>query len=319
MKTLLLRLLWFSYFCYDYLSCIPSFKRIRDIDSKLSIKLSNYLRANKTKTNIVIFACYEKDLKDDYINYFISKLKDCQLIIINNSNENKPSISEVGKRVVWINRPNFSRDIGAYRLGISACKRSKLKPSDTITLTNDSFFVLKDSFFDFLVSPLQSEVIGHSFSSSPEPHIRSYCLRFNPKILDKLAIYLARIKPLRSRYSAIIQGEIGMSKNVLLKRDFRIRLLHSPVESIKKQRINNTSGDFILDPYEISQTTTTYMPEIIKREVVEKGLAKSKLVASMVSQSSLPNNVKNSILHRMLIDKTKKNLAYRFKRFIGEI
>ena len=112
-----------------------------------------------------------------------------------------------------------------------------------------------------------------------------------------------------------------MSKNVLLQ--YKIVLwVYSGVFKSRKFPNKNEEiyiKNFLKDPYELSSSSYTYQPDVIKREVFEKGLAAKEQVFFLVENSDLPQGAKREILKTILISKRYFGIKNRLKLAIGEI
>jgi hypothetical protein len=320
MKIIIRNVVWYFYYLYDRIKCQPSKNSARAIDDRLSNQIEIEI-AQARPQKVIIFAAYEKERDDDYIEYFISMVEHSLVIIINNTSNHEYGVEKKNRSVIWVNRPNFGRDIAAYKLGIRSVVSAKCKHIKDLSLINDSLYILKSSFFDFFTIEFSEDVLVHSYSSVPRPHARSYLIRLKPKVLDSLGTYLETIPFAKSRYNAIINGEIGMSKNVLLQ--YKIVLwVYSGVFKSKKFPNKNEEiyiKNFLKDPYELSSSSYTYQPDIIKREVFEKGLAAKEQVFFSVENSDLPQGAKREILKTILTSKRYFGIKNRLKLAIGEI
>jgi hypothetical protein len=302
--------------------CLPSENSVKEIDNKLSTLLANAIDEKKFE-KVIIFATYEKELSDEYIKYFLSMVNHSLTVIINNTIKHEFGVERKDESVIWVNRPNFGRDIASYKLGVRSVLRSNCNHIKDLSLINDSLYILKSKFFDFFTIEFSDDVLAHSYSTLPRPHARSYLMRVKPKLLDRIDAYLETIPFSKSRYNAVINGEVGISKNVLLQ--YKIVLwaysgvfkkMFSEVKDIEeKVFIEN----FLKDPYELSSTSSLFQPNVIKREVYEKGLASKEKVFSVIENSELPDSAKTELLKQILISKRHFGIANRFKLAIGEI
>lgn len=348
MKKLIRNVAWYFYYLYDRTRCLPKKNSVEAIDNRLSRQITLEIE-QAAPEKVIIFATYEKARDDRYIDYFLSMVENSLVIIINNTSNNEYDVEKQNRSVIWVNRPNFGRDISSYKLGIRSVVSSKCKTIKDVSLINDSLYILKSRFFGFFTIDFPEDVFAHSFSTAPRPHARSYIMRLKPKVLKRLDTYLGSIPFAKSRYNAVTNGEIGMSKNVLLK--YKIGLwaysgifkrLFSPNEvreidvygsnyisnayisepnellvSDIKERLN--IENFLTDPYELSSGSIMYSPDVIKREIFEKGLATKAQVFFSVENSDLPEDAQNHILKQILITKRHFGIKNRLKLAIGEI
>lgn len=348
MKKIIRNIAWYSYYLYDRMKCLPSENSVKEIDNKLSTLLANAIDEKKFE-KVIIFATYEKEPSDEYIKYFLSKVDHSLTVIINNTIKHEFGVERKDESVIWVNRPNFGRDIASYKLGIRSVLRSKCHPIKDLSLINDSLYILKSKFFDFFTIEFSDDVLAHSYSTLPRPHARSYLMRVKPKLLDRLDAYLETIPFSKSRYNAVINGEIGMSKNVLLKykiglwaysgifkdvysgteiRDLDVYssdyISNKYMPKVTKTLENDIKekifiGNFLKDPYELSSTSSMFQPNVIKREVYEKGLASKEKVFSAIENSELPDSAKTELLKKILISKRHFGIKNQLKLAIGEI
>lgn len=340
MKSIIKALLWKLYYYIDYVKCRPHFSKVIKADDALCSEMVEMLESINLSGSVVIIATYNKSSRSSYINYLISKLKYGVVVVVNNSDSQTYNSEIIEENVIWVDRPNYLRDIGAYRLAVKAISQLKNAKLNRIVLMNDSFYVLREDFFKHISQPFEEDVIAHSFSENPTPHFRSYWLSLKPNLISALNGYLQQIPPTTSRYAAIKMGELGMSRyvflnyvcNVLPIADsacdrnsvaYMADIIDKKYDSnqsvktmaIKKLRYHNES----LDPYETAKASDYFIPAIIKREIYEKGLANKVQCLFWINSSDIPDHIHNDIAREVLINKRPRNLANSFKIKIGEI
>lgn len=348
MKKIIRNVLWYFYYIYDRIKCMPIKNSVIEIDNRLSIQLADKINQQKCE-KVIVFATYEKEPDDEYLKYFISMVDQSLVIIINNTNKHEYGVKKKNGFVLWVDRPNFGRDISSYKLGIRSVLRAKCNQIKDISLLNDSLYILKSKFFNFFEIEFSEDVLAHSYSTVPRPHARSYLMRLKPKVLESLETYLETIPFGKSRYNAVINGEVGMSKNTLLNYKiglwaytavFKGMYSETEVQDLDVYGSNYISNTFILhpketlvrdirekirienilkDPYEISSSSLMHHPDVIKREVFEKGLASKERVFFSIENSDLPDGAKIELLKQILISKRHLGIKNRFKLAIGEI
>lgn len=169
MKKIIRHTLWYFYYLYDRIKCKPSKNSVKEIDNRLSIQLADEINQQKCE-KFIIFATYEKEPDDEYLKYFISMVDHSLVIIINNTNKNKYDVMKKNGFVVWVDRPNFGRDIASYKLGVRSVLRVKCNQIKDITLLNDSLYILKSKFFNFFKIEFSEDVLAHSYSTVPHPY-----------------------------------------------------------------------------------------------------------------------------------------------------
>jgi hypothetical protein len=348
MKKIIRNIVWYFYYLYDRIKCWPNKSSVEAIDNRLSKQITLEI-AQAAPKKIIIFATYEKVRNDPYIEYFLSMIESSLVIIINNTSNKKYEVETQNRSVIWVNRPNFGRDISSYKLGIRSVVRAKSKQIKDLALINDSLYILKSNFFEFFNIEYPEDILAHSYSTEPRPHTRSYLMRLKPKVLESLDAYLDNIPFAKSRYNAVINGELGMSKNVLLK--YKIGLwaysgIFKRISSAKEVRdldlydsnfiskkylvhlneslasdIKEKIGidNFLKDPYELGSSSRMHEPDVIKREVYEKGLASKAQVFFSIENSDLTECAKSQLLKKILISKRYIGIKNRFKLAIGEI
>lgn len=348
MKKLMRNIIWYCYYVYDLLRCVTHKGKVRIADLELLTKVSTFV-AQRNPKKVIIFAAYEKKPDDPYISFFLEGVGDALTIVINNTDRDKYGVDCLSESLIWVNRPNFGRDIAAYKLGIHSVLLSDLIGIEDVSLVNDSFFILRRSFFNFFRDDFPEEVLAHSYSQTPFPHARSYLLRIKPPLLDKLNSYLMNFPNARSRYNAVINGEVGMSQEVFTKyrigiwaysRFFNIELKNNPIQpldifySADFSKVENFVADtslsdtlserlflrsFLSDPYELARNSFSYIPDLIKREVFDKGLATKDHIYYLIEHSNLPRSVKRQVSSDILVPKRHMGLKTRLKMMIGEI
>lgn len=348
MKKIIRNIVWHFYYLYDRIKCWPNKNSVEAIDNRLSKQITFEI-AQAAPEKIIIFATYEKARTDDYIEYFLSMIESSLVIIINNTSSKAYEVEKQNKSVIWVNRPNFGRDISSYKLGIRSAVRVKNKQIKDLALINDSLYILKSKFFEFFNIEFSEDILAHSYSTVPRPHARSYLIRLKPKVLESLDAYLDSIPFAKSRYNAVINGELGMSKNVLLKyklglwaysgifkrmysgtevRDLdiygSIHLSNKFISNLNESLASDIKEEimlenFLKDPYEISSASSMYQPDVIKREVFEKKLASKEQVFFSIENSDLPSGAKTELLKQILITKRHLSIKNRLKLAIGEI
>jgi len=343
MKKLIRNIIWYCYYVYDSFKCTPHKGKVKRIDNEIAENVSKCIARRKPK-KIIIFAAYGKKPDDEYISFFLQGVGHALTIVINNTEENKCGVEYFGESLIWVNRPNFGRDIAAYKLGIHSVVKSELKSIEDLALVNDSSFILKESFFNFFKDNFPEDVLAHSYSQTPFPHVRSYLLRIKQPLLDELNSYLMNFPMTKSRYNAVINGEIGISKAVFMK--YKIGLwAYSGIFNgeLKNNKINSldlfTSNDFSIivnfkndqsisrasirnflnDPYQLSRNSFPYIPDVIKREVFEKRLATKEMVYFVIENSELTMSLKRKALTDILISKRHLGIKNILKMRIGEI
>jgi hypothetical protein len=310
------------------------------LDDGLCLEVVEKLQDIDLSESVVILATYNKSPESPYINYLLSKLGGQSIIAINNTNDEHFNTKIIKDNIIWVDRPNYLRDIGAYRLGLKAiCLNQKIKPNKII-LMNDSYYILREEFFDQIAQAFDGDVVAHSFSTKPMPHFRSYFLSIKPVIFAALNEYLNKIPPTKSRYCAIKFGELGMSQNIFLNHVSRIlpigdhfneknklayvyhlsklQIALSEVPNkiaLKRLHYDNES----LDPYNLKEASDCFIPAIIKREVYEKGLASMGQCLFWIKLSDIPEHIHQDIIKDILINTRIPSIANRFKRMIGEI
>jgi len=340
MKSLIIELLWKAYYYFDYLNCLPHFSEVRQVDDTLCTEIFNKLHSINFDRSIVILATFNKSNQSQYINYLLSKLKDQPVIVVNNNSFGIYKSEIINENVIWVDRPNYLRDIGAYRLAISAICRFQNTRLGRVILMNDSFYVLREDFFQHISKTFEEDVVSHSFSEKPVPHFRSYWLSLKPTLLPALDRYLQKIPPTKSRYAAIKLGELGMSQyifsnyicnvfpviesvcehNLFAYMAEIIKDNISSLENIKTIAINKLHyRNESLDPYEMKKASDYFIPSIIKREVYEKGLATREQCLFWIKSSEIPEHMRNEIAREVLINTRQQSLVNIFKRKIGEI
>lgn len=348
MKNTIKNILWYIYYLWDMVKCLRKRNTTRTIDAQLASEIVEHLKKIGACDTIIIFACYEKQRNDIYFKHFVEKNTGKVIIFINNTNIERYAVEAIGDGNVWVNRPNFMRDIGAYKVGVTAIHMLQSKALQQVVLINDSVYILRDELYNFLNYNGGTDVLGHSYSTTPYPHVRSYFLVIKSSIVSDLYHYLNRLPVTRSRYAAVIHGEVGMSKWVFLKssisllkhyHNYRVekdrsdlkiidivdvfkntfltdKLLFELYENLKPiTRLNNA----LSDPYRIESTSSSYCPDLIKREVFEKSLATEAKIMNIIQAADLPVDLKNLILRNILIVKKPKNMVTKIKMMIGEI
>jgi len=319
-------ILWRCYYVYDLLKCAPHKNKVKITDHEIAEKVSKCV-VQRNPEKIIIFAVYEKKLDDEYISFFLKSVGHALTIVINNTDQNKYGVEHFDKSLIWVNRPNFGRDIAAYKLGVHSVVLSDLKSLEDLSLINDSWYILKASLFNFFRDNFPEDVLAHSFSQRPYPHARSYLLRIKQPLLDSLNGFLINFPMAKSRYNAVINGEIGMSKAIFIK--YKIGLwAHSGVltgelnnESLVSDAVSTVAfmRDFLNDPYEISRNSISYVPDLIKKEMFEKALVTKETVCFVIENSQLPKNLKKNALTDILIRKRHFGIKNLLKLAIGEI
>jgi hypothetical protein len=151
---------------------------------------------------------------------------------------------------------------------------------------------------------------------------------------------LQKIPPTKSRYAAIKMGELGMSKYVFLNHicgvlpipdgvcehnslAYRAEAIKEKIGSIenikniaiKKLHFHNES----LDPYEMKNASTYFIPAIIKREVYEKRLAAREQCLFWIKSSEIPEHMQDEITREILLNTRPRSFLNLLKRKIGEI
>ena len=343
-------LLWLCYYILDRLRCAPLQKKVGQIDTNIVKELSKIISEKKLR-KIIIFSCYEKDITDEYINHFLKNVEDIFVIFINNTEKKEYGLTHVENNFLWIDRPNYARDVGGYKVGISAAVLSKNHILEDISFTNDSVYILRSDFYDFFRKKFSEDIMGHSYSVKPYPHVRSYLFRIKASVAPRLNKYLSTLPLAKSRYNAVKNGEIGMSKKVFLKSKIGLWVYNgtfkdeyssdkvSTLDTLQSDMVGNMKfteidkaisiaeeakpriylKNFLSDPYEFTRNSPNYKPHLIKREVFEKGLASKEQVFYSVQNSDLPINAQKQILTNILISKRHIGIKVRIKMAIGEI
>lgn len=342
MKRFIRGLLWKAYYYFDFVNCLPHFSKVRQVDNALSSEIIRKLQHLKFVGSVVVIATYNQSSQSRYINYLISKLNTQLVIVVNNTDSGYYKSEIVRENVIWVDRPNYLRDIGAYRLAVKAICQLQITGLERVILMNDSIYVLREDFFKHILQPFEEDVVSHSFSENPAPHLRSYLLSIRSTLLSSLDEYLQKIPPTKSRYAAINMGELGMSQHVFLNHICR----HLPlVDNIPNHNLHAygfmveandqkiASNKFIrniainklhyynesLDPYEMKKASNYFIPAIIKRELYEKGLATREQCLFWIKSSDIPEGMHNEIICNILLNKRQRSFVNLLKRKIGEI
>jgi len=141
----------------------------------------------------------------------------------------------------YIERRNFGRDFGSYRLGLVTACRIVPSPS-RVMLLNDSVYYARRGLPGFIERLLSSPADVCSATESREvvPHQTSFCMSFSPNCVASpvFAQFWRRYRPSELRPLVVMLGEVrlsrclqaaGFSREVLASHD-RIRQLvtHDP-------------------------------------------------------------------------------------------
>lgn len=349
MKKIIRNILWRLYYYYDRLKFKKHQAHISNIDSEISLDVSRRI-SNLGVKRIVLFATYKKNINHDYLKYFFDKIKSAHIIVLNNCERNEYGVEFSNEKLTWVNRPNFGRDIGAYKVGLSCILNARNLKLEDITFLNDSIFLLNDEIFQFFDAEFDADILGHSFSNSPTPHLRSYLFRVKLPLIQPIWDYLNKLPLTRSRYAAVIHGELGLSQNVFLKYDIQLWkliasnknenfdeliyakdvLLENPMlighlnEKTLRDIFNQMAryirmNDLLLDPYQLELSSSNFVPDVLKREVFDKNLASATKIKSVVLLSQLPVEVQPKVLEEILLSKFNRTFIYKVKAKIGEI
>lgn len=117
----------------------------------------------------------------------------------------------------YIERPNFGRDFGSYKVGFNHIyRRNWDKYSERLILLNDSVFFSRIGLKDFLSKLFESEkeVAGATENFEIEHHIGSFCISISNKVLvsQKMKVFWKNYKLSDVRPKVIKHGEIALSK-----------------------------------------------------------------------------------------------------------
>jgi len=173
------------------------------------------------KKNIVLFAMYQKDVfRRDVIN-LLKTLKENNIYVIgvNTQKIKKDSIGEIDKYFdVYINRYNYGRDFGSYKLGFQKIIFQKLanRDFDRVLMINDSVFYSSKNLNFFVNEMLGSEfeVAGATENFDVQHHLGSFCIKMDKKIIDnkKFKKFWNSYVVNDVRPNIIKKGELGLSK-----------------------------------------------------------------------------------------------------------
>jgi hypothetical protein len=185
---------------------------------------------------ILIYACYcsvEKEL-DSRIQDVLLLSNDFDQIYIINSGDVRSGHWQT-KGLVIVNRPNSSRDLGAYKDVISNLQTLNLSE---LVLVNDSVFWLGDSLLNFVQRARASEfrITGLTLSNQGGPHIQSYAIHFKNPSPEILAPVL-RIRNWGIKRTLVVQGERYFSK-VWTKQKIAFGALYPNKLLISKSLVN---------------------------------------------------------------------------------
>lgn len=344
--------IFFIYFNITYLSYIFWYKKV---DIKLSKQLSNYLKKNNTK-NVVIFASFEKRVDDPYIKY-ISKNIDkniFQILIINNSNKKNFKLIH-NQEFLYINRPNFGRDFGAYKLAINSISDPKLN-IDNLILLNDTVFYVNEELIKNLFSYInlkyyKGQYLEHTKDTEIN-HFRSYFLKFcgfSNEHQDIISFF-KDYKLSNSRVSTIKYGELFLSKKVLnfkeielqnffLSEEFLSSNLYKKLIKIYKSKKNifqNTKasnndyksiGDlynnkvklFLPSPYNIINQVIFETLIFIKKELYFRNVINSEDLISFITSTNLDKSLKSYVFNLIYLHQNKNKFMNKLKLFLGEL
>lgn len=117
----------------------------------------------------------------------------------------------------YIERDNFGRDFGSYKLGFDhVYSKGWDKECPRLLMINDSVFFSSKHCRSFLESLFNSsvEVLGATENHEIEHHLGSFCIAISGKVLrsEKLKSYWRDYKNSDIRPEVIERGEMGLSK-----------------------------------------------------------------------------------------------------------
>ncbi|WP_312240065.1 rhamnan synthesis F family protein [Pantoea sp.] len=168
--------------------------------------------------NVIVMALYEKTkLRDDTIALLEeARKKNIFVIAVNTlklTKENyRPDLTNV-----YIERDNFGRDFGSYKVGMQYLFREKI--ADTckrLLIINDSVFFSKKGLSKFLddLFGTDIDVLGATENREISHHLGSFCISVSGEITRhaKFEKYWNDYKPSNVRPLVIKRGEFTLSK-----------------------------------------------------------------------------------------------------------
>ena len=175
----------------------------------------------------------------------------------------------------YIGRPNFGRDFGSYKKGfLHLFKKEQLKNCPRLLMLNDSIIYVKQGLSKFLNDLVNTdiEVLGATENFEIEPHLGSFCISFDNKILNhkRFQRYWLKYKLTDVRPKVIKKGEMKLSK-VLKKcvsspRNFAS--LYNITRFFNEININDNIIDFFMKHHRTS--TLVHWPKFERSEVLKE-------------------------------------------------
>lgn len=192
------------------------------ISRKYKIIESNEITSQKRE--VIVFALYQKtEFRKDVIKVLeVLKARGAYVIGVNTQKVSQSNKALIEKYFdVYIERYNFGRDFGSYKIAFTKIIYKNLNKSiiDKVLMINDSVYYSSLNLSSFVDKMLDSdlEVAGATENFDIQHHLGSFCIKidsdvvFNPKLIKFWKTYV--VSDVRPR--VIRKGELGLSKALI--------------------------------------------------------------------------------------------------------
>ena len=202
-----------------YLACFLDFLTANNRDYLISKEISYPMRNHKT----LIYAFWTKTglpEKSDEIFIEMAKRSDFDVLAVINCDqfhdlmEIKFAWERLGINLVL--RRNKGRDLAAYRCGLAVLRNENIE-IETIFLSNNSIYWLPSTLENFFqkVDSRTESLFGLTNSYQPTWHLQSFGIVAKKNEISNLELSLSRIGNYKLKRSAVIFGEIRLSRLLL--------------------------------------------------------------------------------------------------------
>jgi hypothetical protein len=265
------------------LPSVVFYLRVLNIINKIKWAFSlnkKIINSSEYANKIALIALFEKGQLRNDIKNLIESLKDKGFYVVG-INTLKLDNECTSFFDTYIQRYNYGRDFGSYKLGFleifKIIKKNKISPS--VLMLNDSVFYSYKNINSFIEKMADNnfEITGATENYEIEHHIGSFCINFSSKIVQnkKFIKYWKSYKLSDMRPTVIKKGEMGLSKIIkkCVSSPDQINILYSInkfidfiknneeilLDIFKYSRKSNLTGWEVLDINKIHKQVLSYI------------------------------------------------------------
>ncbi len=176
---------------------------------------------NYNGETILLLALYEKGVLRSDIERLIKKAKELGLYVlcVNTLNLDNPEFRYKHLIDCYIEKYNYGRDFGSYKLGFSYIYKNKFaKKCNRLLMMNDSVYYSERRLGDFISDLVDTdiEVLGATENYEMVHHLGSFCISLSSNIIrhEKIKKFWLKYSNSDLRPKTIEKGEIKFSEQL---------------------------------------------------------------------------------------------------------